>query len=564
MNSSTENPQYGLFRSTIGEKYVIFFMGDFVVNKCQHQIIDVFFALKTKGISNIILILAGKIVDSCYKDFVERHVSLMGLNNEVLIIKEDFDLYLNFLYSRADLYLSLSEDGNDIGIFEAIKYNIPTLFYEGIKVNKNSLPVGKLKLKAPTKVAEKIEEVMENSHARTILINAQYKAFLQFKESCSHSFPLKTHHPISFDVRMDGPCDSTYSLALVNQELGRALINKRKKVAFFATEGPGDYAPNKLFLQSHKTILSHLVEEPVKASMVVRNLYPPRVSSMGGIVKILGPYGWEESVFPEHYIQNFNRRLSGIACMSSYVAKVLSDNGVKIPLYITGIGADHILRYSPKPLPIDLPKNLKLLHISSCFPRKGVDVLLQAIEIIPLSLSLIVKSFPNPHNTLRKDLIKAGWEAMTCECYVKKDKTVILIESDLTMGQMRTLYESCNMLVAPSRGEGFGLPMAEAMLLGVPVITTAYGGQTDFCTPDTTWLIDYTFAPAQTHLSLLNSIWVEPSLDDLVHQIMIVAHASEIERNKKIEQARKIISSHFTWENVAQKMIDFRKRLILK
>ena len=65
-------------------------------------------------------------------------------------------------------------------------------------------------------------------------------------------------------------------------------------------------------------------------------------------------------------------------------------------------------------------------------------------------------------------------------------------------GQLVELYHQCQAFVAPTRGEGFGLPMAEAMWLGLPVLTTAYGGQADFCTPETSWLIDFRWAPAQT------------------------------------------------------------------
>ena len=36
--------------------------------------------------------------------------------------------------------------------------------------------------------------------------------------------------------------------------------------------------------------------------------------------------------------------------------------------------------------------------------------------------------------------------------------------------------------ISPHRLEGFGCGMAEALQLGVDVIATAYGGNTDFCT----------------------------------------------------------------------------------
>jgi len=62
------------------------------------------------------------------------------------------------------------------------------------------------------------------------------------------------------------------------------------------------------------------------------------------------------------------------------------------------------------------------------------------------------------------------------------------------------LYKNCNALVAPSRGEGFGLPMAEAMLFKLPVITTNFGGQKDFCDNENSWLIEFSVEQGENTL----------------------------------------------------------------
>ena len=49
--------------------------------------------------------------------------------------------------------------------------------------------------------------------------------------------------------------------------------------------------------------------------------------------------------------------------------------------------------------------------------------------------------------------------------------------------QLGVLYRSSDCFVLPTRGEGWGLPIIEAMACGVPVIATSWSAQCDFMTP---------------------------------------------------------------------------------
>lgn len=359
------------------------------------------------------------------------------------------------------------------------------------------------------------------------------------------------------DVRLEGPFDSSYSLALVNRELARGFATTGATVALRATEGPGPIPVSAEFLAANPDCAAAYARGDQPAQAVLRLLYPPRVSDMAGEVQVLSCYGWEESLLPVEAVAGFNRYLQLITSMSSYVTRVLQDNGVDVPVVTVGLGVDHILRTPADAAALGraLPgtaATLKLLHVSSCFPRKGVDVLLDAYArafTAEDDVVLVIKTFPNPHHDIGAEL--AAWQARHAAA-----PAVELFNLDLPAAAVRALYVWADVLVAPSRGEGFGLPLAEAMLHECAVVTTGYGGQTDFCTPTTSWLIDYRFARARTHLQLGGSLWVEPDTEHLAEVLDEFLNARRAGRwqalvRSRLINAEQLIREHYTWEQVA-------------
>jgi glycosyltransferase involved in cell wall biosynthesis len=354
--------------------------------------------------------------------------------------------------------------------------------------------------------------------------------------------------------RIEGPFDSSYSLALINRCLALALADRGHKVALHSTEGPGDFEPSVSFLTENPKLaeLYRAVEliAPGQADVTSRLLYPPRVSDVASRINLLHSYAWEETGFPQQWVEDFNDSLQGVSCLSEHVRKIMVDNGVSVPLGVCLSGVDHwdaVVADPSYPVP---GKGFRFLHVSSCFPRKGVDVMLRAYGKAFSccdDVTLVIKTFANPHNKVYEWLEKA-------RRLNPSYPDVHIIEGDISDAQIKKLYSSCNALLAPSRAEGFGLPLAEAMLMGMPVVTTAWGGQLDFCNEQTAWLVDYSFVRAQTHFSLHNSVWAEPDEDHLAKtMIMVRAAHPELLKGRAIA-AEHLLRSKFKWSDTAKRL----------
>lgn len=351
--------------------------------------------------------------------------------------------------------------------------------------------------------------------------------------------------------RMEGLFDSSYSLAIVNRRLALALADQGEPMALYTYEQGPHPKPNWSAVEDPARLQAMwaLSASPRPPAVALRNAWPPEVRDMRGARRVLANYAWEETTFPAEYADDFNRVLDLITVVSTQTAKLLRDAGVRTPIAVVGNGVDHLLDLAPAPLPQPLLDGFRFLHVSSCFPRKGVDVLLEAYgrafrawdEVV-----LVIKTFPNPHNDVASQL---SARRQSDPHYPR----VQLIEEDWSAGQIVGLYRACQALAAPSRAEGFGLPITEAMLHGLPVIVTAWGGFMDFCSEETAWLVDYVPAPAETHLAQPDSLWAEPSAASLADRMREIYALPAKERERKTARAKERVLARYTWRQVAER-----------
>jgi len=547
----------------------VVFVGRLVENKRQHDIVDAYARSHVRRERPSQLIFVGGTTSEGYVGRIREEAQKLGVADELTLTGKISSSELSAIYRAADVFVCLSEhEGFGVPIVEAMVFDVPIIALARAAVPW-TLGQGGILFQEfdPDEVAVAIDFIAQNAALRSRLIEGQRKELARFdrreiKEQLRRvlakcgfgSDAVSSTRVIGRNSawRIEGPFDSSYSLAILNRNLGRALLRQGMELEYLSSEGGGDFPADPFFLQANPDIGSRIAD-PGKAppDVVLRNMYPPRCTRMDGVVNTYALYGWEESAFPHEWACGFNENLDLITTTSRFVSKALIDSGVKVPVRVVGDGADHFVNVVSEPLGVPLLSGFRFLHNSSCFPRKGIDVLLEAFGCSfsgRADVSLIVKTFPNPHNDIVAQLQRFRKK------FPRAPQVQLLME-DLTEGQMATLYASCNALVAPSRGEGFGLPIAEAMLREIPVIATAYSGQMDFCNDDTAYLVDYRFAYARSHFEEPGSIWAEPDVASLGRAMLAVVDGSGEARRSRVANALRVIRYRFSWDAVAERQV---------
>jgi glycosyltransferase involved in cell wall biosynthesis len=183
-------------------------------------------------------------------------------------------------------------------------------------------------------------------------------------------------------------------------------------------------------------------------------------------------------------------------------------------------GASTIVRVVPHPIVVDPPADvlprtggpltfLVMADARSSFARKNppgaVQAFQQAFTPDDSGVRLAVKitaAWKDPRAVAGLRGAAAGWP------------NIRFIEDDLSDAETQSLVASADCLVSLHRAEGFGLPIAEAMLAGLPVIATDWSGNTDL-TRGASYEVPYSLVPAvdpSGRYSGTRQQWADPDL----------------------------------------------------
>ena len=371
---------------------------------------------------------------------------------------------------------------------------------------------------------------------------------------------LKTSKPVDArpHVCWEGPQMVNHSLALVNREMELALLESNLVQLSILPVGADSFA--SALSDRARKLETFYRRRMSSVDVHIRHQWPPNwnVPQEGRWVLI---QPWEYGALPVEWVEQVNRNVDEVWVPSRFVKDLYIQSGVeptRVHVVPNGVDVDS---FKPGVEPFKLPtlKSFRFLFVGGTIHRKGADVLLRAYRrtfSAADDVVLVIKDVGTG------DIYRGQGLGQTIR-EMQSDgnsPSIVYLDSDLSDRDMARLYNACHCLVHPYRGEGFGLPVLEAMSSGLPVIVTAGGATDDFVDDETGLRI-----PAHRQVfgnrvigqfHTAGDLWLlepeETALSDFMRHVQRnPEHAKEIGT-----RARAKVVEGWTWMHASQKALE--------
>ncbi len=228
-------------------------------------------------------------------------------------------------------------------------------------------------------------------------------------------------------------------------------------------------------------------------------------------------------------------------------------SGVIRPIHIIPLGVDPNY-FHPQLKTTRFSDRFTFLSVFEWGERKAAEILLRAYTTAFTANDgvLLVLKIDNRDGSVNVAQAIADMQ-------LPEDRPPILLLYNQTFHayQMGSLYRAADCFVLPTRGEGWGMPIIEAMACGVPTIATNWSAQTDYMHADICYPLNVAqLVPAVAKCPYYAGYaWAEPDQDHLVYLMRHVYQQQHAARTVGLRGAAEI-AARWTWAHAARRIIE--------
>lgn len=263
--------------------------------------------------------------------------------------------------------------------------------------------------------------------------------------------------------------------------------------------------------------------------------------------------GWtmlEVTGLPKTWVDGCNE-MDEVWVPASFNVETFRDSGVTVPIEVMPLGVD-VDYYNPGITGFRPSSRYTFLSVFEWGERKAPEILLRAYaeefdesDDVLLLLSVFNR---DPQVDVEREIARLD--------LAPSAPVVVLVNPRFASYQMGALYRSADCFVLPSRGEGWGMTVLEAMACGLPAIATDWSGMADFLHEGVGYPLEWSPVPARARCPYYEGFdWAEPDLDHLRTLLRHVYEHPDEARAKGLAAAAEVAATR-TWDHVATRIRD--------